>query len=193
MAEEFEVEEITPVEPSNRVFVLLAVGMFAMLFISLGCLAVYSLYWVPRQQAAQEAQQATEVALLTIDDTATAAAATLAAEPSETPFPDTATPTATFSPTATFTPVIVFPTGTGTPYGTEEAGPDETLTPETPDPADQTTETSTPDPASITPTATALPVTGFMDGQPLPQTALLAVALIVIIFAVRGMRARLNS
>ncbi len=195
MVEDFEIEDAAEEPSSNRTFILVAVGMGAVLLLSIACLAGYLFFWVPRQQAAQEAQQATEIAAASVQETEAALLLTQSAEPSATATlePPTAEPTFTASLTATVTetPVIVQPAETETEVPETVEGTAATFTAEA-----ELTSTSlalgqdgdeTP-----TPAATALPQTGFADTAP-PQLILLTLALIAVVVAIRQLRKRWAS
>ena len=59
MAEDFEVGGLLPGESSsNRTFVMAAVGLGALLILSMACLAAYALWYAPRQKVAQQTEAA---------------------------------------------------------------------------------------------------------------------------------------
>jgi len=188
MAEDFDMEEVAPEPQSNRTFVIVAVGMGAVLLLSIACLAGYLFVWAPRQQAAQEMEQATQIAAVEAQNTEEALQLTASAAPTmtDTLAPPTARPSLPPSLTATITvtPVIVQATGTEevTPWGTAA-----TFTAM----AQQTgTAMAIGQAATQTPTseATALPSTGFADEASPPQLVLLALVLVVVVFGVRRLR-----
>lgn len=199
MAEDFDVEDVAPEPSSNRTFVIVAVGMGAVLLLSVACLAAYLLFWVPRQRETQQAQQATELAAANLQGTESALELTETARPSDTATfePPTEQPSFTPSntPTRTETPVIVQATQTetdvpATPWGTAATW---TVV------AQQTSTALAAaqgggDPTT-TPTAasTALPETGFADSIPPSQLILAALILLVVVLASRAVRRRFAS
>jgi len=185
MAEDFEVGGLLPGETSNRTFVMAAVGLGALLILSMVCLALYALVLAPRQQAdratqdAQVALQNTEVAAT---QTAEAAAETELATPT---LADTPTP----SPTITPTQVVVLPTNTPTEFLTLPS-----LEPMTATAAAQATLDAEMGGGGGSPTATTtLPVTGFADDVGLPGLFLLGGVLLAVVFIARGIRTRASE
>jgi cytoskeletal protein RodZ len=187
MAENYDLGDEVPEKPSNRAFKLVALGLAAVLILSVACIAFYLKVWVPRQQAEIENAQATEAAEVNFQNTQLAQAETRTAQPS------TATPTraSTQTPlpsTSTNTPVVVQITSTAE---TTIAAPDMTSTA-----AEMETRTAVADASAtalaqaqqITPTATALPATGFADENGLPGMVIIAAVLIGLVLAVRRLR-----
>jgi hypothetical protein len=159
-----------PEESSNRTFLVVAGILGGIVLLSIACLAGYALLVLPSQRAGQQqaaTAQAFQNAQVAKALTATAQALSF--------------PTATSTPPPTQTPVIAQPT------------------------AVQDTATSTTDPATATvaaaltqaalvqlthvPTSTALPGTGIADQYGAPGLVLLGMALIVVIFLARRLRA----
>ncbi|MEJ2550185.1 MAG: hypothetical protein P8Z42_04685 [Anaerolineales bacterium] len=184
MAEDFEVGGLLPGESSsNRTFVMAAVGLGALLILSMACLAAYALWYAPRQKVAQQ----TEAAEIVLQNTEVAGTQTAEASgATEAVAPPTEAETATPSPTITPTQVVVLPTNTPTEFltlGTVEPG---TATAA----AQATLDAEMGGGGGGTPTATALPVTGFADEVGMPALLLLAGALLAVIFVARGIRTR---
>jgi len=189
MAEDFDIEEVAPEPQSNRTFVIVAVGMGAVLLLSIACLAGYLLFWAPRQRAAQEMEQATEIAAANLENTEVALQQTAdAATPTETLGPPTeeATFTPSLTATRTNTPVIVQATQTEevTPFGT--AATYTAMAWET------GTALAAAQAGTETPTqsSTELPDTGFADSVSAPQLALLALVFVLIVIITRQVRRR---
>lgn len=180
MAEDFEVGAPLPEESSNRTFVIAAVGMGALLVLSMVCLLVYALVLAPRQQTARETQAA-NIVLQNTEVAATQTAEAAGVSP-------TLSPTASEvpSPSATFTPtqVIVLPSNTPTPFLTLP-----TLEPMTATAAAQETLDAEQG-GGATPTPTALPTAGFADEAGMPLLVMLGGVLLLVVFIVRGLRTR---
>jgi hypothetical protein len=186
MADDYEVSGLLPEESSsNRTFVMAAVGLGALLILSMVCLAAYALWWAPKQKAADATENA-EVALqnTSVASTQTAEAAGTAEDTVAPTVADTATP----SPTITPTQVVVLPTNTPTEFLTLPS-----LEPRTATAAAQATLDAEMGGGGGTPTATALPVTGFADEVGMPALFMLAALLLVVIFVARGIRTRASA
>ncbi len=164
MDEDFEFEEPRPKSSSNRTFKIALIALGGLLAISIICLALYLLMYVPMREQAS------------INGTATAIAATQIAQvqPSDTPKP---TATLTPSPTNTTIPVLQ-PTATGVVAVATETP---TIIP------------TIITPVIPTPTPTALPATGFADEMGLPQLVIVALSLAVIILVARRIRSGITS
>jgi len=186
MADDFEVGGLLPEESSsNRTFVMAAVGLGALLILSMACLAAYALWWAPRQK---EAAKITEDAIA-MQNTSVAGTQTVeAAGTAEDTVPPTAAETATPSPTITPTQVVVLPTNTPTEFLTLSS-----LEPGTATAAAQATLDAEMGGGGGTPTATALPVTGFADEVGIPALFMLSVVLLAVIFVARGIRTRASA
>ena len=185
MADDFEVGGLLPEESSNnRTFVMVAVGLGALLILSMACLAAYALWWAPRQEAADATQNA-EVAL---QNTSVAGTQTAEASGAEGTVPPTAAETATPSPTITPTQVVVLPTNTPTEFLTLPS-----LEPGTATAAAQATLDAEMGGGGGSPTATALPVTGFADEVGMPALFMLSAVLLAVIFVARGIRTRASA
>jgi hypothetical protein len=160
-----------PEESSNKTFVLVAAIIGGIVLLSLVCLAVYGLYYIPRQTAQRNVQQATLVAQnLQVDQGLTEKAVSdmLSLVPAASP---------TLEPTQT----PVFQAGTPTKQATSD--------PQTATVAAALTQAAQ---AQLTvsgmPTSTALPKTGFFEDAGLPGLAVMAVALVIVILLARRLR-----
>ncbi|MGC8856065.1 MAG: hypothetical protein ACP5QU_04630 [Anaerolineae bacterium] len=169
--DETNFEAPPPEESSNRTFLIAAGILGGIVLLSIACLAVYALMVVPNQRRAQQQAanaQATQNALISAGLTATFAAQIL--------------PTATLPPPPTQTPVIASPAVTDTPA----------VTP-TNDPATATVAAALTQAAqaqlTVVPTSTQLPGTGFADEYGAPGLAVMALALVIVIFLARRLRA----
>ena len=186
MADDFEVGGLLPEETSsNRTFVMAAVGLGALLILSMACLAAYALWWAPRQEEA-DATQRVEIALQNTSVAGTQTAEALGT--SEQLASPTLDVTATASPTITPTQVVVLPTNTPTEFLTLPS-----LEPGTATAAAQATLDAEMGGGGGTPTATALPVTGFADEVGMPALFMLAAVLLAVIFVARGIRTRASA
>jgi septal ring-binding cell division protein DamX len=163
-----------PEESSNRTFLLVAGILGGVLLLTLICLAVYAMVFVPRRESSQQ----TQVAEINAQNTEVALAAQMTRQAQAW----TATPSATSVPTETSTasptPVIA-PTDTPAEEPTED--------PRTATVAALLTLQAGGN-LTTTPTATALPATGFADDFGVPGLLSLAAALVVVIFLARRLR-----
>ncbi len=187
MADDFEVGGLLPGESSsNRTFVMAAVGLGALLILSMACLAAYALWYAPRQQVARQ----TEAVQINLQNTEVAGTQTAEASgPTQVAATSTQANTATPSPTITPTQVVVLPTNTPTEFLTLD-----TVEPGTATAAAQATlDAEIEGGGGVTPTPTALPVTGFADEVGMPALLLLAGVLLVVIFVARGVRTRVEA
>ena len=167
----FDDEGAPPEESNNRTFLLIAGGLGLVVLIALVCLVGYLFLGNNNSQAQAEQtlvaqqteQQATIAAGLT--QNAQVQALTQAAAVTDTPLP-TNTPVVAQA-TATFTPTENPATATVGAAFTQIAVSTQT----------------------IIPTSTALPNTGFADDVGIPGMFALALALVIVIFFVRRLRA----
>jgi hypothetical protein len=162
-----------PEESGNRTFLFVAGGLGLLVLLSIACLAVYGIYYIPRQTAARDAQQATLQAQdvqVGLALTETKVADMLSQVPSASP---------TLEPTAT--PVFQQTTPTAT-----VAAP---MDPQTATVAAALTQAAQ---AQLTvtgmPTSTALPNSGFIDDLGAPGLAVMALALVLVILLARRLR-----
>ncbi len=173
-------EEPKPEESSNRTFLLVAGILGGILILSLVCIAVYAMVYLPRAREADSAErqeiiaQQTEVAMLSA---LTAEAQAWTAVPSLTP---TRVPQ---SPTPTRTPVLA---ATNTPVAGVGAGEGD-VDPRTATVAALFTQQAA-GAKTATPVSTSLPETGFMDNAGIPGLVALAASLVVVIFLARRLR-----
>jgi len=167
-----------PAEQSNRTFIIVAGVLAGIVFISIVCMALYALVYLPQQKAGQSAQQATieaQNAMIAQAMTSTMQAFALGAQA-------TSTKVATAIPTlalATPTPLLAVPTQTQV---NESAALTATW-------AALSTQVAV---GLLTPTATqgtgSMPTSGFADEVGLPGLMVMAFALVVVILLARRMR-----
>lgn len=172
-------EEPQPEDSGNRTFLLVAGILGGILILSLVCIAVYAMVFLPRSREASSTEAAeinaqnTEVAMLS---QMTAEAQAWTATPSITPT------TAPQTPTPSKTPVVA-PTDTPDSSGGGAA----TVDPRTATVAALFTQQAE-NALTITPVSTALPDTGFMDNVGVPGLVALASSLVLVIFLARRLR-----
>lgn len=160
-------DETTPPEESgNKTFLLVAAILGGIVLLSIACLAVYGLYFLPKQTANREAQQSTLVAQnLKVNQGLTEKAL------SQTP---------PASPTLLPTNTPVF----------EQASP--TVAPVDPQTATVAAALTQAAQAQLTvtalPTSTLLPNTGFIDDVGVPGLVVMSIALVVVILLARRLR-----
>ncbi len=172
-------EESQPENGNNRTFITVAGILGGILIISLVCIAVYAMVFLPRSREAQSTEiaeinaQNTEVAMMS---EMTAQAKAWTATPSVTPTsaPKTATP----SPTPVLAP-------TDTPAIGEDVGA--TVDPRTATVAALFTQQAEQE-LTATPVSTGLPDTGFMDNVGVTGLVALAASLVLVIFLARRLR-----
>ncbi len=167
-----------PEESDNRTFLIAAGILGGITLISLICMAVYAIVYVPIQRnhrTAQETEIAQQSVQLTQDALQARTQTAEAAQPTS-----TNTPTVTNTPTSSATPVIA--QATNTPILTETPGPRTATVAALLTQAAQQTQT-------VLPTSTELPDTGFADDVGIPTMLALAVVFVAVIFLVRRMRA----
>jgi len=160
-----------PEESGNKTFVIVAAVIGGIVLLSIACLAVYGLYYIPRQTAQRAAQQATLVAQnlqVNVGLTEKAISNMLSQ-----------TPTATLTLEPTLTPVFQGTTPTA----------QTTSDPQTATVAAALTQAAQ---AQLTvtalPTSTALPNTGFFDEVGAPGLVIMAVALVIVFLLARRLR-----
>lgn len=172
-------EEPQPEGSSNRTFLLVAGILGGILILSLVCIAVYAMVYLPRSRGATSTEAAeinaqnTEVAMLS---EMTAEAQSWTATPSKTPT------TAPQTPTPSRTPVLA-PTDTPVMEGDSAA----TVDPRTATVAALFTQQAA-NALTTTPVSTVLPDTGFMDNVGIPGLVALASSLVLVIFLARRLR-----
>ena len=159
-----------PEESNNRTFLIAAGGLGLLVLIALLCLGAYVLF----NFNSGRTQEATAAAQATNQQATLNAGSTQFAE--DQALTQTAAVTLTILPSST--PVIAQPSSTTSP---------------TPDPATATVAAAFTQIAgstqTIIPTSTALPNTGFADDVGVPGLLVMAIALVVVIFLVRRLRA----
>jgi hypothetical protein len=169
--EEDEFEE----EGNNRTFLLVAGILGAVLLLSLICIAVYAMVFVPRNRAQRE----TQVAQINAQNTEVAAISAMTIQAQQ------------WTATPSITPEPPTPTLTNTPVVAPSETPD--LDQPTQDPRTATvpallTQQAADGTLAVTPTVTQLPDTGFVDDVGIPGLLGMAAALIVIVFLARRLR-----
>jgi hypothetical protein len=176
--ENMELEEEPQSEESgNRTFLLVAGILGGILIVSLVCIAVYAMVFLPRSREAQS----TEVAEINAQNTEVAMMSAMTAEAKAW----TATPKATStSAPKTPTPTLVLaPTDTPDMSGDAAA----TVDPRTATVSALFTEQALKE-LTTTPVSTGLPDTGIMDDVGVPGLVALAASLVLVIFLARRLR-----
>jgi hypothetical protein len=190
-------------EGNNRTFLIAAIILGGIVLLSLICMAVLAIFWLPSQNAARATEQAANIAASTesafvSQQTQIAASFTATLPPTE---------PATLAPTET--PVVVFATSTPSPAASSDpatatvqalqtqlaaaqVGASQTaeaLTTGTPKKAGKTTGTPGKSGTPGTPGATSqLAKTGFADEVGLPGMFILAIILVAVILLARRLR-----
>lgn len=170
-------EEPKPEDSSNRTFLMVTGILGGILIVSLVCIAVYAMVFLPRGREAQSTEiaeinaQNTEVAMMSV---MTAEAKSWTSIPSVTPTsaPKTPTPTLVLAPT-------------DTPEMSGDAAAD--VDPRTATVAALFTEQALRE-LTTTPVSTGLPDTGIMDNVGVPGLVALAASLVLVIFLARRLR-----
>jgi hypothetical protein len=159
-----------PEESGNKTFLLVAAILGGVVLLSIVCLAVYGLYFLPKQTATRNASQATlEAQNLKVDQglTAQAKSVMLSQVPEASP---------TLLPTET--PVFQQATATLAPVDPQTATVAAALTQAA---QAQLTVTGMP-------TSTLLPNTGFIDDVGAPGLVVMSIALVIVILLARRLR-----
>jgi hypothetical protein len=159
-----------PEESGNKTFLWVAAVLGGIVLLSIACLAVYGFFYLPRQTAARNDQQATLVAQnLQVNQALT-----------EKVVSDMLTQAALASPTLLPTDTPVFQQATAT------------LAPADPQTATVAAALTQAAQAQLTvtglPTSTLLPNTGFIDDVGAPGLAVMAMALVIVILLARRLR-----
>jgi hypothetical protein len=170
-----EAGETPPEESSNRTFIIVAASLGAIMLLTLVCIALFGLVYLPRANQAKQTEVAQvyaqqTVMAISVMQTNEALKATLTYTP-------TAIPTKP-KPSPTATQVIKKP---ATATSTTQAN-SATLTVAALYTKAALTQTA------LAPTATALPTSGFADEVGLPGLLALGGALLVVIFLARRLR-----
>jgi hypothetical protein len=169
-----------PAEQSNRTFIIAAGILAGVVLLSIICMAVYALVYLPQQKAGQSSVQATiEAQNLMVQQamTMTMQAGAL----------NTQIAIASAQPTQTLTPEVIVPTNT--PLMAVASN-----TPMVVDAAMTATWSALNTQVAVglkTPTATpggAMPASGFADEVGLPGLVVMSVALVVVILLARRLR-----
>ncbi len=169
----YDEAEAPPEESSNRTFLIAAGVLGGIVLLSLICVAVIVLVYLPQRANQTAAQSSVQTQQAQINDALTLTA--MAFNLSLTPQPS---PTL---PPPTNTPVVAQPSATNTPLVTN-----------TPNPGTATVMAGFTQVAGLTltpfPTTTALPSSGFADEVGLPGLVGMAAVLVAVIFLVRRLR-----
>ena len=171
-----ETDETPPQEPGNRTFVIVAVSLGAIMLLTLACIIIYGMVYLPSANKAKQTQSAQAIAQQT--------AMSIAAQQTMLALVPTSTLTATFVPTKapaspTATLVVNKPvTATSTP-AQENAATQTVAALYTKAALTQTALATAP---------TALPTSGFADQVGLPGLVILGGVLVVVIFLARRLR-----
>ena len=178
---EFEDDANPPEESNNRTFLFVAGGLGLLVLVAIICLVGYVLFSPTGGQSA-EATAAAQ---------ATQQAATIQAGLTQTSISQGLTATSGVTPTIPPTNTPVVAQASGTPVVTVNPA---TATVGAAFTQISSSQTSAPTQSAQTtltviPTSTALPNTGFADEVGIPSMFLAALALVVVIFLVRRMRA----
>jgi hypothetical protein len=178
-----DMAEPQPPERSNRTFIIVAGVLAGIVFLSIVCMALYALVYLPQQKAGQSAQQATieaQNAMIAQAMTSTMQAFAVGAQASPT---TVATKVPTLS-LASPTPLLAVPT-----QGQVET--DMALT------ATWSALNTQVAVGLLTPTATqgpgSMPASGFADEIGLPGLVVMAFALVVVILLARRLRSVPNQ
>ena len=184
--DEFNMDEAAPqpAEQSNRTFIIVAGVLAAIVLLSIICMALYALVYLPQQKAGQSAQQATieaQNAMIAQAMTSTMQAYVVGAQASPTSAATVVvTPLALASPT----PLLAVPSKTQDTVYLNMTATWSALN----------TQVAV---GLLTPTATlgagGMPTSGFADEVGLPGLAVMAFALIVVILLARRLRTLPNQ
>jgi hypothetical protein len=181
MMDDFDLDDMEledkpqPGESSNRTFIMVAGILGGVLVLSLVCIAVYAMVFLPRNRDAKS----TEVADINAQNTEVAMLSAMTAEAKSW----TSTPTVISTREAnTPTPVLA---PTDTPALDKNAA--STVDPRTATVAALFTQQAELE-LTITPKSTSLPDTGFMDNVGIPGLVALAASLVLVIFLARRLR-----
>lgn len=179
--DEFSMDEAAPqpAEQSNRTFIIVAGVLAGIVFISIVCMAIYALVYLPQQKASQSAQQATieaQNAMIAQAMTSTMQAFQVGAQATSTSLPTTVPTLALASPT----PLLAVPTQTQVDEYAAMTATWSALN----------TQVAV---GLLTPTATmgagSMPASGFADEVGVPGLVIMALAFLVVILLARRLRA----
>jgi len=167
-----------PAEQSNRTFIIVAGVLAGIVFISIVCMALYALVYLPQQKAGQSAQQATieaQNAMIAQAMTSTMQAFAVGAQASPTSAATAVPPLTLASPT----PLLAVPSQTQVTVDLDMTATWSALN----------TQVAV---GLLTPTATlgagGMPTSGFADEIGLPGLVVMAFALVVVILLARRLR-----
>lgn len=167
-----------PTEQSNRTFIIVAGVLAGIVFISIVCMALYALVYLPQQKAGQSAQQATieaQNAMIAQAMTSTMEAFSAAAQATSTTAATVVPPLVLASPT----PLLAVPSQTQVQVDLAMTATWSALN----------TQVAV---GQLTPTATGgtggMPASGFADEVGFPGLVVMAFALVVVILLARRLR-----
>ncbi|MFZ5821710.1 MAG: hypothetical protein ACOYYJ_17570 [Chloroflexota bacterium] len=167
----YDEAEAPPEESSNRTFLIVAGILGGIVLLSIICVAVIVLVYLPQRASQDDAQGAAQTQQAAINEALTLTAVS---------FELSLTPQASTTPLPTETLVVAQPSATSTQFTS------------TPDPATATVIAGLTQVAGSTttvfPTSTALPTSGFADEVGLPGLVVAALALVAVIFLARRLR-----
>lgn len=173
-----ETGEAQPEESSNRTFVIVAVSLGAIMLLTLVCIAIFGLVYMPSMNRAKLTQNAQAYAQQTAVEIA--AQQTMVAMIATPTFTATVPPSPTKAPASPTATSVVSKLSTATSTSTQENAATLTVA------ALYTKAALTQTALALTPTA--LPSGGFADEVGLPGLLALGGALVVIIFLARRLR-----
>lgn len=171
-----ETNETPPEGSSNRTFVIVAVSLGAIMLLTLACIAVFGLVYLPSSNKAKQTQNAQAYAQQTA--MAVAAQQTMVAMNASPTFTATVPPTK--APPTPTTTRVVNKVATATPTSSQENAATQTVA------ALYTKAALTQTALALSPTA--LPTGGFADEVGLPGLLAMGGVLIVVIFLARRLR-----
>jgi hypothetical protein len=167
-----------PAEQSNRTFIIVAGVLAGVVFLSIVCMALYALVYLPQQKAGQSAQQGTieaQNAMIAQAMTATMQAFAVQAQATPTSAATVMPPLSLASPT----PLLAVPSQTQVEVNLELTVTWSAMN----------TQVAI---GLLTPTATlgagGMPTSGFADEVGLPGLVVMAFALVVVILLARRLR-----
>jgi hypothetical protein len=179
-----EPPEPQPEEKGNKTFLIVGAIFAGLIFLTLVCMALYFLVWVPRSATLQANQEETAEALRLEQAQAMTQTAEAAYTPTLLPSPiPSKTPTRTATLAASSTPVVVVTTPLASPVSDPA-----TLVALQTQLAGQMTQTAAALSTSAVAGAGPLPTTGFFDEVGLPLLIVLTAALLTVILIARRLR-----
>ncbi len=168
----YDEAEAPPEESSNRTFLIVAGILGGIVLLSIICVALIVLVYLPQRDSQDDTQGAVQTQQAQVHEALTLTALS---------FELSLTPQASTTPLPTDTLVVAQPSAASTPEFTN-----------TPDPATSTVIAGLTQVAGSTttvfPTSTALPSSGFADEVGLPGLVVAAMILVAVIFLARRLR-----